>query len=208
MACSDQWEGGVYKSIKDPTAEQEWTSFRPADSRCWRLERKQWYQPVKGYTHTHTQIQKEHSLTEEQAACGKSHLTAGQKKRKETETAGLQSRVAPVTHHCSQYVLKEPKPHNPHSGSALRREELGGDKPHILEHKNLPPWSKQSGLFKTGSPRQPDQTDRCSELRVSSPAGMFTPDGRRALRRWKNTSERGQRRRSVRKWPTGGSGDL
>lgn len=64
----------------------------------------------------------------------------------------------------------------------LLRKELGGDKPHILECKNTL-WSKQNRLLKTGSPDS--QTDQCSELRVSSPVGMFLLDGRGEVRRCK-----------------------
>lgn len=76
----------------------------------------------------------------------------------------------PVTHHYTQYVLKEPKPHNPYSGSALLRKELGGDKPHILEHKKAP-WSKQSRLLKNGLPdsqtRLIDVQSYASHLRLA-----------------------------------------
>lgn len=47
------------------------------------------------------------------------------------------------------------------------------------------------GCLKAGPARQPDQTDRCSELHVSSPAGMFAADGQEGTRHDERTRRGG-----------------
>lgn len=72
-----------------------------------------------------------------------------------------------------RYVSKEP--HNPKCESALLREKLDGDNPGILEHKGRHPVEKTELKAHEWLTGRPNQTDRCSEVRVSSMVGVFVP---------------------------------
>lgn len=130
---------------------------------------------------------------------------ARMKQRTRDYSTKSQRWLASVTHQYTQYVLKEPKPHNPHWGSALLRKELRVDKPHILEHK------KPCGANRIGCLGLAHQTARpdWSMFRATCLIFGWHVCARMAAQQLDDAWEWGRTASySVGKWPAGGSGDL